>query len=802
MALASWLFAGILSGFSQTDEIDSLKMQLDTTSGQNKVYLLNKIAYSYWTVLPDTGLMYARKALELANQINFKYGIAVSYESMGTSFWSRGNADSALHYYLLSNKVLQEFNKPEYLISSYGNIGNIYKEQGFLDDAFNYYYKALENIDQAENELYHSYYGVIYNMVGEACYDSKQFDKALYFFSKGFSFEQASNETDGIINAYNNMANALIAKKKEKKAMVLYEKALALAVETKNNFRIVNNALALGNIFLKKNDIHKADIYIILAYNSAQVLNSKNVWTKIYEAMANLTHKQKKFEESLLYFTLKGQYTDSLQKEKVAKLILTLDKQKQQADLEELKLQNEKSIEILRHRRIVQLIMGATIVVGLFVILYFFLVYRKTKKSEGNLRVQKKSIEVKKNQIEEVLMQLTELSEIGQKVIASLSAQHIVRTVYEQLNKLFEIETFGIGVFTPEDNKMWFRGVYEQGQPLPDFAFQTNKNHLACWCYQNQQAVLINSYRNEYQNYIQPLSDAEIQKQNSSIIYIPVTTSKSKIGVVTIQNKKPYHFSQNDFSFLQNVALYIGIALENATAYEMLSKEIDTRDQLFSIISHDLRSPIGAIYSLTDFTLDTFDEYSSEGLKRNIELINTSSESALSLLETLLMWAKQQSKKIVYEPEIIRFSDIGAEIRELNKTHLLQKQITLECFSGNNIEIFADKNMLKTILRNLISNAIKFTKTGGKIGIKASDDQQFVYMAISDTGVGMTQQQINNLFDFKTHHTTSGTNNESGTGLGFILAYQFAQNHGGTIKVESKVGEGSTFTVVIPKPNN
>jgi signal transduction histidine kinase len=179
-------------------------------------------------------------------------------------------------------------------------------------------------------------------------------------------------------------------------------------------------------------------------------------------------------------------------------------------------------------------------------------------------------------------------------------------------------------------------------------------------------------------------------------------------------------------------------------------------------------------------------------------MINTSAVQTFKLLENLLEWANSQRGKLEFLP-------IPVNLKELVKDELLMaeemaigKSIELICDVDESLTILADKNMIKTILRNLISNAIKFTHRNGEVKISARISHKHVDISVSDNGIGMTQATISKLFRLDANLSTRGTDNEKGTGLGLFLCKEFVEKHGGKIWVVSELGKGSTFNFTLP----
>jgi len=244
---------------------------------------------------------------------------------------------------------------------------------------------------------------------------------------------------------------------------------------------------------------------------------------------------------------------------------------------------------------------------------------------------------------------------------------------------------------------------------------------------------------------------------------------------------------------------------KNAIQFEQLQKLNATKDKFFSIIAHDLKSPFSSILGFSEILKDEVEQIDTKTIKRYASLINSSAQNSYALLENLLEWARMQQGQIQFEPENLALNDaVIAEIQNLQYSADLKK-IKLTNNTPENLTIKADYNMLLTILRNLISNAIKFTPEGGQVKVEAKiegevkGEKSQVVISVSDTGIGMTKETIENLFKIESSISTRGTNNERGTGIGLLLCKDFIEKHKGNIAVKSMPGKGSTFTIYLPK---
>lgn len=223
------------------------------------------------------------------------------------------------------------------------------------------------------------------------------------------------------------------------------------------------------------------------------------------------------------------------------------------------------------------------------------------------------------------------------------------------------------------------------------------------------------------------------------------------------------------------------------------------KDKFFSIIAHDLKNPIGSFRDITKMMYEMHDDFSDEERIEFLQLIKESSDKLYLLLENLLEWSRSQKNQLVYNPKKINLYDIVNNNKEIHSIIAENKRISLINNVAENTFVTADIDLLSTILRNLISNAIKFTPENGKVIIKSMHKDNFVIVSVKDSGIGMTQDVIEKLFRIDVNTTTLGTSQEKGSGLGLILCKEFVEKHGGTIWVESKPNEGSTFYFTLPK---
>ncbi len=234
-----------------------------------------------------------------------------------------------------------------------------------------------------------------------------------------------------------------------------------------------------------------------------------------------------------------------------------------------------------------------------------------------------------------------------------------------------------------------------------------------------------------------------------------------------------------------------------------LKKISQTKDKFLSIISHDLKTPFNAIIGFTDLLTENYNQLSEDERKNYIATIDESSKSTYRLLTNLLEWSQTQKDDHQLRLETLNLFLLVNDIITYFKLTAENKKIDLINNIKKDMEIRVDANKLQTIMRNLISNAIKFTFEGGSVSIDAmytdNDINRGIEITVTDTGIGISSEHLDNLFKINHKRSSLGTNKETGTGLGLFLCQEYIQRHNGTIRIESKVNEGSKFIFVIPQ---
>jgi PAS domain S-box-containing protein len=278
-------------------------------------------------------------------------------------------------------------------------------------------------------------------------------------------------------------------------------------------------------------------------------------------------------------------------------------------------------------------------------------------------------------------------------------------------------------------------------------------------------------------------------------------SKKSKYEWMLIKGKPRYNHENMFMGFIGS-CISIHDQKEFETKISNLNEElvqtIATKDKFFSIISHDLRSPLSGLMGILDILNTDYDSLKEKEKKELISHATVASKTTFSLMENLLEWSRIQTGAINYQPERLRIQRLVDNTVSLYEQNLKNKEIEFSCSINPDIFAFADKSMTETIFRNLISNAIKFTRAGGRITISSEIENDKVIIKVKDSGVGIENKNIPKLFLVDAGFSTNGTTEESGTGLGLIICKELAEKQEGQIWVESKKNQGSAFYFSVP----
>ncbi len=224
-----------------------------------------------------------------------------------------------------------------------------------------------------------------------------------------------------------------------------------------------------------------------------------------------------------------------------------------------------------------------------------------------------------------------------------------------------------------------------------------------------------------------------------------------------------------------------------------------SKDRFFSILAHDLRSPVSSLWAFTDQLIANMETFDKHELLEYLSVIGNTSKGLSDLLENMLLWASLQVDRIEFKPSTIEIYELVSSIETLFTTAFQHKNIRFMNAIPSNCSAFADEYMVNTILRNLVSNAVKFTPAGGKISVIAEDDENMIIISVKDNGMGISDENLKKIFQLDQQISSLGTNGEKGTGLGLLLCKEMVEKNHGEIWVESIPGTETIFSFTLPR---
>lgn len=357
-----------------------------------------------------------------------------------------------------------------------------------------------------------------------------------------------------------------------------------------------------------------------------------------------------------------------------------------------------------------------------------------------------------------------------------------------------------------------------------------NRDLMRAYKIQAENYIKLNDYKNAYKylelhNEVQNVIASAASVNNFARLRVKFETEKMERDNQILKQA-------NDLNELaisrQRIIIYTGIALLVFLAFILISfvygyrknnkqnillqeqkEEIEnqrkslfdlnaTKDKFFSIIAHDLRSPYMNLINSSDLLENEYNELSDEDRLNLISSIKRSAKTSFELLDNLLLWARTQKGTISFEPVIFNITETVNRTIQLFNNSALIKKLEIKSLSNDNIPVYADIEMVNTVLRNLINNATKFTAKGGTISVEFEEHNGYVLVSVRDTGIGIEKDTLNKLFNIEEKHSSVGTDGEVGSGLGLVITKEFIEKNGGKIWVESERGKGSSFNFTLP----
>lgn len=582
-----------------------------------------------------------------------------------------------------------------------------------------------------------------------------------------------------------------------------------------NRFWLASVYHLLASCYIGLNDFKNGELYLKKALTQSFTSNFSGNVIAVYRELADFYQKNHRPDSA---FTYLKKYAEAKDREIEANHIHLVELEKIYKANQQLTEHEELKARLMLQRKVDY---GGGVILLMLILFAFFAFHSRKKISKRNKELKESNAELfSKNdeilaQNEEIISQQEQLSvayentkllhEIGQVVTKGLSVEDIVGDIYQYVSKLMDASIFGIGIMKQsEQEKLEFPKVIKNGKPLPPFEVSlTESNGYDTWCIKNKKPVLINDLHYDFHQSIEGQHNQLHESDaRSSLICAPIIQDDEVIGLMYAQSVKANMFTEYHLNLVQNICIYTSNALVNAKNHqtiveknEMLDRHNAVKDKLFSVISHDLRGPMNSLKGLLPLVKSkTLSEQERDLLVNRVE---ENFKHTQQLLDNVLQWANAKISGVAIMRGTFDLQTVTNQTISVLQEIFKLKEITVET-RVTSVKAYGDENTIQIVIRNLISNAIKFTPRNGKITVSTEPLDGFVKVNIADTGVGIPEEFRKNLFQIKVRHTTYGTEKEKGTGLGLHLCKEFVEINGGEIGVISEVGKGSCFWFTVP----
>jgi signal transduction histidine kinase/Flp pilus assembly protein TadD len=734
---------------------DSLKKAADNASGQKQIDIFLQLAHDSDEKSADTKIKYAQKALELSEKSGYIGGKAASLFFIAQNEYSLKHIESSKTFYLKSLPIFQKLKDSAKIGLVFTGLGYINEDFYKFDTALILHRNALKCLEKYGTKRE---YAIALNNIGMIIWRNGAYAEALPFFNKALAIRKEINSVKGIGMSLNNIGSLYWRWGNYEKALDYFQQALKYREMDKDTHGIVLVINNMGLVYQRINQLDKASEY----FNEAISLSVKNNFTFgkafSYHNISQIYSARKDFNRALDY-SLKSLDNYNMINEAGGIVSSLGDIGEYYENLGKYKL----SLEYFN-----KALLKAIETEDRF----------STAYSYFNLgRVASKMNEVEKS-INFIVESLKMAERQGMK--------DLIKNDYLILAKNYSI-------------KKEYKKAYDY-MVLYDATKDSLYNEklimdLANWRvrYETEKKINENKLLRDENSLIQ----AEVEKQKllltllvlASVIILIIGVFVYRLYYIKKRNNVQISQQKNELEKL-NVLLDI----QNKELFETSR----TKDKLFSVVAHDLKNPFQALVGYSEILVNDCEELSPDKIKSYARNINESSKNLLGLTRNLLDWARLQSEKITLKPEAIQVNLLMKEIVELYRFNIMQKRININCDIEEGFLVTADRHMLNTVMRNLLSNAIKFTNSEGAIRLSAEIKNGEAVFAVTDSGIGMSREDIESLFNVNASFSKQGTENEKGTGLGLLLCKEFVEKAGGKIQVESEEGKGSCFKFILP----
>jgi len=652
------------------------------------------------------------------------------------------------------------------IAQSQNNIALVHRNFGDYNSALNYFQQSLNNLRKVGNS---SLIANCLNQIGSIYLKQNRYDLALENYLNALKIRQTNNDPTQIAQSLNNIGLIYDEIGNYEKALDFYNKSLAIKIDITDYKELANTIHIICNLYYKLKKYNEALDKYTQALSLREKIGDKMSIAVSLKSLGNVYLELGDKSKSLIFLKESLKLRDEVGDAKgvseiyndignyymsISEYDLALENFLQTIKLSEKT--NDKYITALASRKIGE-------------------IYLKKGKSNEGIDYINKSLE---------------LGEELEHLEMIKNAYYVLFQFYNKTDNKDKALSNFINYSVIKDSILAQVNNQEILETQMKFELEKSQSELS------RVETEINELTSE-----KKIKDLELKRQKNLRNLLIIISLLSTISIVLIMRQFLMKRKTNKIlkEKINEVNYSNKLLQESESSLKILNA---TKDKFFSIIAHDIKNPFNALYSLAGYVWKNFDSYKPHELKKYFELIYNSAEELMELLENLLYWSRTQRGKIEFNPIDINLNDVAQKTISLQKMTADKKNIKIVSPIEPTLLIYADRDMLTTILRNLVSNAIKFSNAGGVIILNAEKGLKSTIVSVIDNGIGISEQDIKKLFRLDIHFSTSGTSEELGSGLGLILCREFVEKHSGEIWVESELGKGSTFKFTIPNKEN
>lgn len=717
--------------------------------------LLNSLARKHLYKAGDTTIIFTNLAIKEAESHNNTYEKAKAIHIKGLHNSILGDNDKAKIYFEKSIKLLKDTPLTDIYIQNILELGMIIYSWGEYDTAYSYFEKALinsrkigywEGIAKA-----HNYIGKYYHSVGK-------FDKSYDFFKSSYNlFTRLNNRTE-LAEVQNNLGKHYDTQGKYTKALKYYLNSLKILEEQNNQLILGTSYNHIGNIYFNLGKTSEALKYHYKALKVRSAINYTEGIAKSYKNIAQTYIGVNKLDTALYYLNKSIKLIDKVGYAKGKIKCLNL-----------LGLVFEKKKDIEQAMKY-------------YTEAYNYAIEINYNKGAGIAAFNIGRIHLKQKKVDLALKYLTK----GMNALSTGEVNKILSEVYLNLHEAYNAQK------EYQKALKYYRLYHELNTEI----FNIEKTNLIA-------EVLLKSEmehkekENEILRASNEIKQLEIRQKNNLILAISLGLLLMIIfAVITF-----ILFRGKNKANILLKELNKKVTVQNKELEELnkkLNQANSDKDKFFSIIAHELRNPLWWFRNLTEVLSKNFDKMSKDKLQSATQALDESAKNAFHLIDNLLQWSKTELGRIVYKPAVLDIKNLIDENIALVHTIAEAKNIKITNNIPNESIVWADKNMISTVVRNIISNALKYTPSKGFVEINSEIKNKHLIISISDTGIGIDEKNIKKINDENIHYSTLGLYHEKGSGIGLNLCKKFIYENKGKLNIHSQLNKGTSFSFDLP----